>query len=197
MWRQHASASKRRQPGLEPLRRLREPAARGIDEVHMLALLQAEHQAGHQGGAGAVQAVDQPQLAVLVLQPRLPLAAPCLCRRRLRRAEAARQTGKDRRLDNGDCQTLRHRQGLRDNPPPMGGRAHFRMAEPMPEIGERLGKDHRQCRGVDHNRPHPPRHPKPRKIMLCLIEFRVGRLMALVFPVQVTLNRRATRVRHL
>jgi len=60
-------ALKRRQPGLEPLRRLREPAARGVDEVHMLALLQADHQAGHQRGAVAMHAVDQPPLAVLLL----------------------------------------------------------------------------------------------------------------------------------
>jgi transposase len=31
-----------------------------------------------------------------------------------------------------------------------------------------------QRRGPDHNRPHPPRHPTPRKVLLCLIEIRVG-----------------------
>ncbi len=173
-----ASESERRQPGLELLCRLREPAARGIDEVHMLALLQAEHQAGHQGGAGAVQAVDQPPLAVLVLQPRLPLAASRFAdggyagpKLRGKLAKIGDWTMKIvKRFDTAKGFEVIPRRWVVERTP---GQA-LRMAEPMPEIGERLGKDHRQRRGVDPHRPHPPRQPTPRKVLLCHVEFRVG-----------------------
>lgn len=47
------------------------------------------------------------------------------------------------------------------------------MARAVPQTGEGLGEVHRLGRGVDQDRPDPPHYPPPRKVLLCLIEFRV------------------------
>jgi len=61
-----------------------------------------------------------------------------------------------RSLDSPDRQTFRHRRRLLNTAPPMGGRAHPRLARAMPVKG--LRKIHRQRRGLGPHCPHLTRH---------------------------------------
>ena len=57
-----------------------------------------------------------------------------------------------------DRQALRHCGRLRSHSQKMGRRAHLRMAQPLPAIGQRLGKIHRKFTGMDtrctYQNPH-------------------------------------------
>ncbi len=73
-----------------------------------------------------------------------------------------------------DCEALRHRRRLRGHPASLGRGTHLRLARPMPQTGEGLGEIHCVCRGLDQRRSHTSHCPTPRKILLFLIDFRVG-----------------------
>ena len=81
---------------------------------------------------------------------------------------------KDRGLDNGDRQALRYRQGLRIAPAPLGRRAHLRMARALSKLGQGLGEINRIGGSMDPHRAHSPSNTAHPKVLLGLIEFRVG-----------------------
>ena len=91
-----------------------------------------------------------------------------LCRWRICGAKTARRPEGHRTLDPPDRQALRHRRRVRGPAPPVGGRAHPRLAGTMPPPVKGLGKIHRQRRGLDHHRSHPTRHTSSRKGMKTL-----------------------------
>ena len=76
-----------------------------------------------------------------------------------------------------------HRRSSNDPTTPMasrscravGGRTNLRLAWAPPEVGQGLGEIHRLREGVDQRRPYPCHDQTPRKILLSLIVFRVGR----------------------
>lgn len=65
-------------------------------------------------------------------------------------------------------------EGLRGPAAPMGRRANLRVARKVPPTRQGLGEIHRLRRGMGLRRPYPPPGPTPRKVPLCLVEFRVG-----------------------
>ena len=95
--------------------------------------------------------------------PPLSPPAPRLRRRRLCRAQARGRTEADRPLVAGDRQPSRGREGLPTPAPPMGRRAHARLAQSKPAAGQGLRDGHRDRRGLDLPRQHPAPHAPPRK----------------------------------
>ena len=108
--------------------------------------------------------------------PPLSPPAPRLRRRRLCRAQARGRTEADRPLVAGDRQPSRGREGLPTPAPPMGRRAHARLAQSKPAAGQGLRDGHRDRRGLDLPRQHPAPHAPPRKSLKTLDSFRVGLL---------------------
>ena len=109
--------------------------------------------------------------------PPLSPPAPRLRRRRLCRAQARGRTEADRPLVAGDRQPSRGREGLPTPAPPMGRRAHARLAQSKPAAGQGLRDGHRDRRGLDLPRQHPAPHAPPRKSLKTLDSFRVGLLL--------------------
>src|SRR6266853_4658785 len=108
------------------------------------------HLVGAKVHAADIQDRDgAPELLASVRYLSLSLAAPCFCRRCLRRRKA------------GDCSRWawpvdpRHRpaigpaQGFSGAATTLGVRANLRLVRPQPAAGQGLRKDHREQRGVD------------------------------------------------
>ena len=89
-------------------------------------------------------------------------------------AQARGRTEADRPLVAGDRQPSRGREGLPTPAPPMGRRAHARLAQSKPAAGQGLQDGHRDRRGLDLPRQHPAPHAPPRKSLKTLDSFRVG-----------------------
>ncbi len=81
-----------------------------------------------------------------------PLPPP---RKRPGRTETRQGVAKDRSVDAGDRQAKRRHDELRGPAPALGGGAHLRLARPQPPSRQGLRGDHRQCRGLAHDRRHP------------------------------------------
>ena len=79
---------------------------------------------------------------------RLPVAAPCLCRRCLWRPETRGRAATARPMDPGDRHTIRRRARIRSHPAPLGGRTYPGLAQPQPASGQGLRNNHRQRRGM-------------------------------------------------
>ena len=103
--------------------------------------------------------------------PPLPMAAPCVRRRRIRRRQAARCAQRQRRMDHRDHPALRCRKGLRSPPPKVGRRAHLRLARTVPSPRQRLGAQHRKLNRLGLARQHTPHDQKDRKILLSIVNF--------------------------
>ena len=67
-----------------------------------------------------------------------------------------------------------NRQGLPTPAPPMGRRAHARLAQSKPAAGQGLETAIETVRGLDLPRQHPAPHAPPRKSLKTLDSFRVG-----------------------
>jgi transposase len=63
--------------------------------------------------------------------------------------------------------------GFQVLPTPVGCRTHLRLARPMPPLGQGLGNNHRLVHRLGYHCLHPHAHPQNRKILLCLVIFRV------------------------
>lgn len=115
--------------------------------------------------------------AVEVLKLRSPsraLAASCLRRWRIWRRETQGPAAQDRLLDPPDHQALRSGAGLRSLATKIGGGTDLRLARPLPQTRKGLRENHRQRPGLDLCRQPQAPHPPHRKVLLSLVEFRVG-----------------------
>ena len=101
----------------------------------------------------------------------LPVAAPCLRRRRLCGGQTQGGARRPWQLDPADHQALRYRQGLRSVAPALGGRTHIRVARTVPPARQRLGKINRKLCRLGHRREHPLPHTKNRKMLSSLRNF--------------------------
>ena len=71
-----------------------------------------------------------------------------------------------RTLDSADHQAFRHCKGLRGVAQKMGGRAHLRLAGPLPQVGQGCRKNRRKLSRLDAHRPYSETYPLPRKSLM-------------------------------
>ena len=82
------------------------------------------------------------------------------------------------RMDPRDHQAIRYRKKLRASAPPMSRRKNIRMVPSMPPIGKRLGNLHRLIDRLGTYRVNPHAHATNRKVLLRLVNFRIGLLVS-------------------
>ncbi len=98
----------------------------------------------------------------------VPLAAPCVRRWRQRRRKTQKCASGKGRMDAGNHQAIRHRQGLRTAPAPMGCRAHLRLVRSKSTPRKGLRENHRKFLRMAHARLCPAHDPQARKPMISI-----------------------------
>ena len=136
-------------------------------EGHLLGV--QVHAADIQDRDGAVRRHRLHRQAVSV-------APPSLRRWRLCRREAHGSPPAPRHMDHRDRQAFRCRQGLRTAAPPLGGRAHLRLAQPQPTSRQGLRGPHNHRRDLGHDRQRQAHHAAIGENVMQPTRFRVGLL---------------------
>src|SRR5512143_3773252 len=102
------------------------------------------------------------------------VAPPSLRRQRLCRREAHGSAPAPRHMDHRDRQAFRCRQGLRAAAPPLGDRAHLRLAQPQPASRQGFRGPGNHRRDLGHDRQRQAHHPAIGENVMQPPRFRVG-----------------------